>query len=162
MILTLADVLEALTGSHPAGATAVITEAAVDSRQVIPGGLFVALPGERVDGHDYIANAFDRGACFALVQKELPASFHTLDLTAGLDLSSPEISFASPLCLRVKDSLAALQQIARFWRRKLDLKVIGITGSVGKSTTKEAAADVLGMRYRTLKSSGNQNNEIGL
>jgi UDP-N-acetylmuramoyl-tripeptide--D-alanyl-D-alanine ligase len=62
----------------------------------------------------------------------------------------------------VDNSIVALQQIARFWRRKLDLRVIGITGSVGKSTTKEAVADVLGVRYKTLKSPGNLNNEIGL
>jgi UDP-N-acetylmuramoyl-tripeptide--D-alanyl-D-alanine ligase len=62
----------------------------------------------------------------------------------------------------VGDSLAALQQAARFWRRRLDLKVIGITGSVGKSTTKELVADVLSQKYNTLKNPGNLNNEIGL
>jgi UDP-N-acetylmuramoyl-tripeptide--D-alanyl-D-alanine ligase len=62
----------------------------------------------------------------------------------------------------VDNTVTALQQIARFWRRKLDLRVIGITGSVGKSSTKEMVAEVLGMRYRTLKSPGNLNNEIGL
>ena len=62
----------------------------------------------------------------------------------------------------MENTLAALQQIARFWRRKLDLRVIGITGSVGKSTTKEVIAEVLSQRYRTLKSPGNMNNEIGL
>ena len=67
-----------------------------------------------------------------------------------------------PFCLRVENTLAALQQIARFWRRKLDLRVIGITGSVGKSTTKELIAEVLSQRYRTLKNPGNLNNEIGL
>ncbi len=57
-MLTLADVIEALTKVRPKAATAVITEAAIDSRQVIPGGMFVAIPGERVDGHDFIAEAF--------------------------------------------------------------------------------------------------------
>ena len=60
------------------------------------------------------------------------------------------------------NTVSALQQIARFWRRKLDLRVVGITGSVGKSTTKEMVAEVLGTRYRTLQSPGNLNNEIGL
>lgn len=161
-MLTLADVLEALTNSRPAGATTVITEAAVDSRQVIPGGLFVAVPGERVDGHEYVADAFARGASYALVEKDIPGSFQTLSLAAALEVSSPAESFAPPLCLKVENSLAALQQVARFWRRKLDLKVIGITGSVGKSTTKEAVAEVLNTRYHTLKSPGNLNNEIGL
>jgi UDP-N-acetylmuramoyl-tripeptide--D-alanyl-D-alanine ligase len=163
-MLTLADTLEALTTLRPAGRTPVITEAAVDSRQVIPGGLFVALPGERVDGHDYVGAAFDRGASFALVQRDMPASYRTLDLRGGQTLPSlSSLNLDAPLCLRVDDSLAALQQIARFWRRKLpDLRVIGITGSVGKSTTKEMIAEVLGQRFRTLKNTGNLNNEIGL
>ena len=72
------------------------------------------------------------------------------------------LDLSTPLCLRVDNTVAALQQIARFWRRKLDLRVIGITGSVGKSTTKEMVAEVLGTRYRTLRSPGNLNNEIGL
>ncbi len=161
-MLILADVLEALTNSRPAGATAVITEAAVDSRQVIPGGMFVAFPGERVDGHEYVADAFARGASYALVQQDIPGSFRTLNLLAAPEASAPAETFAPPLCLRVENSLIALQQIARFWRRKLELKVIGITGSVGKSTTKEAVAEVLNTRYHTLKSPGNLNNEIGL
>jgi UDP-N-acetylmuramoyl-tripeptide--D-alanyl-D-alanine ligase len=160
-MLTLADALESLTNYRPEGNTPVITEAAIDSRQVIPGSLFVAIPGERVDGHDFLAEAFKRGASFALIQKDVDASFRTLDLRAGLNADSiPNLT--SPLCLRVENTLSALQQIARFWRRKLDLRVIGITGSVGKSTTKELVAEVLSQRYRTLKSPGNLNNEIGL
>ena len=162
-MLTLADALEAITRNavRIANASAVITEAAVDSRQVIPGSLFVAIPGEKVDGHDFIADALKRGASFALIQKEVPTSMRTLDLRAGLSADSP-LDLTPPLCLRVDNSLSALQQIARFWRRKLDLRVIGITGSVGKSTTKEMVAEVLGTRYRTLRSPGNLNNEIGL
>jgi len=162
-MLILADALEAITRDavRIANATAVITEAAIDSRQVIPGSLFVAIPGENVDGHDFIADAFKRGASFALIQKEMPASFRTLDLRTDLLTESP-LDLSLPLCLRVDNTVAALQQIARFWRRKLDLRVIGITGSVGKSTTKEMIAEVLGTRYRTLRSPGNLNNEIGL
>ncbi len=159
-MLTLADVLEALTSVRPT-ASAIITEAAIDSRQVIPGSLFVAIPGEKTDGHDYIADAFKRGASFALIQKDVDASFPTLDLRAGLSADTT-LDQNSPLCLRVDNTVSALQQIARFWRRKLDLRVIGITGSVGKSTTKEMVAEVLGTRYRTLKNPGNLNNEIGL
>ncbi len=160
-MLTLAEVLEAITSVRIANANAVITEAAIDSRQVIPGSLFVAIPGENVDGHDFIADAFKRGASFALIQKELPASFRTLDLRAGLLADSP-LDLSAPLCLHVDNTVSALQQIARFWRRKLNLRVIGITGSVGKSTTKEMIAEVLGTRYRTLRNPGNLNNEIGL
>lgn len=160
-MLTLADVLEALTTIRPVNANAVITEAAIDSRQVIPGSLFVAMPGENVDGHDFIEDAFKRGASFALIQKDVNASLQTFDLRGDVQFDS-SLSFDSPLCLRVDNTLSALQQIARFWRRKLNLKVIGITGSVGKSTSKEMIAEVLGVKYRTLKSPGNLNNEIGL
>lgn len=159
-MLTLADALEALTNSRPQ-ANHVITEAAIDSRQVIPGALFVAIPGEKADGHDFLDAAFKRGASFALIQRDVDASYRTLDLRGGL-MAESTLTLEPPLCLRVDNSLSALQQIARFWRRKLDLTVIGITGSVGKSSTKEMVAEVLGMRYRTLKSPGNLNNEIGL
>ena len=157
-MFTLADALEALTSIRPA-THHIITEAAIDSRQVIPGSLFVALPGERADGHDFVGAAFQKGASYALIQRDVDASCRTLDLRSPLPADS---TFEPPLCLRVDNSLAALQQIARFWRRKLDLRVIGITGSVGKSSTKEMVAEVFSQRYRTLKSPGNLNNEIGL
>jgi UDP-N-acetylmuramoyl-tripeptide--D-alanyl-D-alanine ligase len=160
-LLTQADVIEALTNARPEMPTPVITEATVDSRQVIPGALFVAIPGERVDGHDFVAEAFQRGASFAFIQRDLADPLPTLDLRSGFSADSLT-RLNPPYCLRVENSLAALQQVARFWRRKLDLRVVGITGSVGKSTTKEVIAEVLSQRYRTLKSPGNLNNEIGL
>jgi UDP-N-acetylmuramoyl-tripeptide--D-alanyl-D-alanine ligase len=163
-MLTLADALEALTNFRPI-ATTVITEAVIDSRQVIPGSLFVAIPGEKVDGHDFIGEAFRRGASFALIQRDVVAdgSFRTIDLRNVLSIESfPREDLLPPMCLRVENTVTALQQIARYWRRKLDLRVVGITGSVGKSTTKEMVSEVLSTRYRTLKSPGNLNNEIGL
>jgi UDP-N-acetylmuramoyl-tripeptide--D-alanyl-D-alanine ligase len=160
-MLTLVEVLEALSGVRPKGPGQVITEAVIDSRQAIPSSMFVALPGERHDGHDFVRDAFDRGACIALIQQETDHCLRTLDIRAGFDPEDlAELEF--PFCLRVEDSLTALQQIARFWRRKLDVRVIGITGSVGKTTTKESIAEVLSRRYRTLKNPGNLNNEIGL
>ena len=161
-MLTLADALEAITTFRPQAAS-VITEAVIDSRQTIPGSLFVAIPGEKADGHDFIGAAFKRGASFALIQRDVDASFRTFDLRTVTSADSyAGVDFSIPLCLRVDNTIAALQQIARFWRRQLDLRVIGITGSVGKSTTKEMVAEVLSTRYRTLKSPGNLNNEIGL
>jgi UDP-N-acetylmuramoyl-tripeptide--D-alanyl-D-alanine ligase len=160
-MLTLADVFDALIGTRPAQVNTVITEAAVDSRQIIPGGLFIALPGEHLDGHDFVGDAFQRGASFALIQHEVEPKYNTIDLREKRNLNLPG-NLSIPQCLLVADSLHALQQIARFWRSKLDLGVIGITGSVGKSTSKEAIYEVLGQRYRTLKSRGNMNNEIGL
>ncbi len=161
-MLKLADILEALTGKRYPEASLIISEAAIDSRQVIPAAMFVALPGEHVDGHDYIENAFQRGAHLALVDKDLSAQFSMLDLREGRAVY-PLVIPQPPFCIRVDNSLAALQTIAKFWRRQFaDLRVIGITGSVGKSTTKELIAEVLHQHYRTLKNIGNLNNEIGL
>jgi UDP-N-acetylmuramoyl-tripeptide--D-alanyl-D-alanine ligase len=102
----------------------------------------------------------------ALVQQEVNAEFPVLDLRQGpvkVDATMPvALRTGQPLCLRVNNTLQALQQLAYFWRRKQTVRVIGITGSVGKSTTKELVADVLSTRYRTLRNPGNLNNEIGL
>ena len=161
-MLTLSQVVEALTGVHPQGVDREIHGAAIDSRKVTPESLFIALPGESEDGHEYVHEAFAQGANFALINQDLSSEFEQYDLRQGW---SPEQRFETstePVCLLVEDSLKAMQQIARFWRRKLNLRVIGITGSVGKSTTKELVAEVLSQRYKTLKSPGNLNNEIGL
>lgn len=160
-MLTLAEVVEALTGVRPDRGGQVITDALVDSRKVIPSSLFVAIPGESLDGHDFVADAFRRGASMALIQREAPDCERVLDLRSGFDAGALE-DLQFPVCLRVDDCLQALQQIARHWRAKLDTRVIGITGSVGKTTTKELVAEVLSRRYRTLKNPGNLNNEIGL
>ena len=160
-MLTLADILEPLTGFRFDQASQVITEASIDSRQVIPGSLFIAIPGERVDGHEFVDAALQRGAQVALIEKEVATSFPLVDLRSER-LTSELVCPEPPCCLLVENTVQALQQVARFWRRRLDLRVIGITGSVGKSTTKELIAEVLGQRYRTLKNPGNLNNEIGL
>lgn len=161
-MLTLSLVIEALTGVHPQGADREIQGAAIDSRQVTPGSLFIALAGESVDGHDYVHDAFNQGANFALINQDLSSQFEQFDLRQGWQPEQRLETGTEPVCLRVEDSLEAMQQIARFWRRKLNPRVIGITGSVGKSTTKELVAEVLSQRYKTLKSPGNLNNEIGL
>ncbi|MGB5845974.1 MAG: UDP-N-acetylmuramoyl-tripeptide--D-alanyl-D-alanine ligase, partial [Anaerolineales bacterium] len=92
----------------------------------------------------------------------LSEDFSHLDLRNGWNPDELLEIGESPICLLVENSLVAMQQIARFWRRQLEIVVIGITGSVGKSTTKEVVAEVLSRQYRTLKSPGNLNNEIGL
>jgi UDP-N-acetylmuramoyl-tripeptide--D-alanyl-D-alanine ligase len=160
-MLTLAVVIEALTGRSMPQRAEVITDAAVDSRLCIPGSIFIALPGEREDGHEYVQDAFARGAIVAIVERELEPGLRSLDLRAPDELEQLA-QIELPVCLRVDRSLQALQQVARAWREKLDLRVVGITGSVGKSTTKELVASVLDRRYRTVKNPGNLNNEIGL
>jgi UDP-N-acetylmuramoyl-tripeptide--D-alanyl-D-alanine ligase len=95
------------------------------------------------------------------VQRDISLDVPKLDLRDGM-LLDQDLVASTPLIILVKDSLTALQEVARFWRRKLDLRVIAITGSVGKSTTKEVVASVLAQKYNTLKNVGNLNNEIGL
>ncbi len=119
-----------------------ITGAVIDSRLIREGYLFFATKGERVDGHDFIAKAFAQGAAVAVCEK-IPAD------TEGT-------------FLLVEDSFQALKDIARFYREQLDVKVVGVTGSVGKTSTKEFIAAVLGKRYNVLKTEGNFNNEVGL
>ena len=160
-MLTLGTVVEALTGQKFPFLDQVVTDGAIDSRLAIPGSLFVALSGERTDGHEHVGAALERGALAALVERDLEGPWTTLDLSTP---PSEEQARAArpPLCIRVPSTLAALQVIAGHWRAKLNLRVIGITGSVGKSSSKELAAEVLEGHYRTLKNPGNQNNEIGL
>ncbi len=159
--LTLADVLEALTGSRPEGLDQRVTATVVDSREAEQGALFVAFEGEHVDGHDYVGDAFSRGAVAALVEHPVDVEGLVLDLTDSA-VSWPE-EWSLPMVVRVGSTLEALQQAATWWRRRQQgLRVVGITGSVGKTTTKELTASVLSRRYATIKSEASYNNEIGL
>jgi UDP-N-acetylmuramoyl-tripeptide--D-alanyl-D-alanine ligase len=108
-----------------------------------------------------VSAAFAKGAIAALVQRDLPGDFNTVDLREPLT-HARAAGLSLPVCLRVDDSLKAMQALAAWWRSRLSLRVIGVTGSVGKTTTKEIVAAVLSTRYRTFKSEGNYNNEIGL
>lgn len=117
-----------------------------DSRQLTAGDLFLAIRGERLDGHAFIDDAAKRGAAAALVARDW-ASTHP----------SPPV----PLIV-VDDTVAALQRLAAAYRAGLDLTVIGVTGSIGKTSTKEVIAAVLAVRFKTYRSPGNLNNEIGL
>jgi len=159
-MLTLADVVEGLTGVRPSALARRPTEVVVDSRLVSQDGVFVALRGERADGHDYVADALRRGAAIALIRRPVDVAVPVVDLTASPP-ALPE-TWTLPVLLKVPDPLDALQQLAAFWRRRHSPRVVGITGSVGKTTTKELIADVLARRYRTLKSEKSYNNEIGL
>ena len=136
--LPLADNLSAL---H-------VTGYSTDSRTLNHGDLFIAIKGERFDGHDFLASAFERGAVAAIVARDKLAS------------RPPEI-LEHPLLL-VDAPLAALQQLATAVRKHWGRRVVGITGSAGKTTTKEAIAKVLSSRFSVLKSQGNLNNGYGL
>ena len=142
-----ADDLVRLTGGRLlARSDRPIRGAAVDSRLVVPDDVFVALPGERTDGHAYLADAVARGAAALIVAR--PAS--------------DPVALGDVTVIRVADPLAALGAIATGWRRRFDPLVVGVTGSIAKTSTKEAVAAVLATRFRTLRNEGNLNNEIGL
>ncbi|MDW8067574.1 MAG: UDP-N-acetylmuramoyl-tripeptide--D-alanyl-D-alanine ligase [Anaerolineae bacterium] len=159
-MLTLADVVEGLTGTRPLVLERRPTEVVVDSRLISQDGVFIALRGERADGHDYVPDALGRGAAMALVARPVETEAPVVDLTV-LPPALPE-NWTLPVLLQVPDPLEALQRLAAFWRRRHSPRVIGVTGSVGKTTTKELIADVLSQRYRTLRSEKSYNNEIGL
>jgi UDP-N-acetylmuramoyl-tripeptide--D-alanyl-D-alanine ligase len=118
-----------------------------DSRTVKPGEVFFAVKGERFDGHTFVAEVFSRGCTAAVVEERLPRA------TPGLD--------DSPIIF-VKDSIRALGQFARWYRRKFDIPIIAVTGSNGKTTTKEMIAAVLSQKLSVLKTEGNLNNHIGV
>jgi UDP-N-acetylmuramoyl-tripeptide--D-alanyl-D-alanine ligase len=166
-VLTIQDLVTALAGRlAPELAGPVsgveIRDAVVDSRRAGPRSLFVALPGEHHDGHDFIPQAIAAGA-MAVIAERCPAGMASIALPAvELEPGEPEAGPNLPLCLIVHHSLAALQQAAAYWRRQHDVRVVAVTGSVGKTTSKEVIAAVLRQRYRCLKSEGNYNNEIGL
>jgi len=160
-MITLGVVLEVLTGKTSRWADQIIADVGIDSRTLIPGSMFVAMQGETADGHDYVSQAFENGASFALIDRSVDPQLRVIDCRPGSDLDLDQ-EVEVPFCLLVEDSLKALQRVAGEWRKRLDLRVIAITGSVGKTTTKEVTTTVLKQRYRTLKNSGNLNNEIGL
>jgi UDP-N-acetylmuramoyl-tripeptide--D-alanyl-D-alanine ligase len=146
---TIAQVVDALgtrpgTGLNPMARVAGVS---IDSRTIRAGELFIAIHGPSHDGHDHVASALERGALAAMVAKA--------------QLSRYEGS-AGSRCIAVGDTFEALKQLARAVRQSWGGKIAGVTGSVGKTTTKEILAALLGAKLRVLKSEGNLNNEYGL
>ncbi|HJP72195.1 MAG TPA: Mur ligase domain-containing protein, partial [Candidatus Limnocylindria bacterium] len=141
--IPLDDLLAAVGGriQPPTGASAVeVRGASVDSRRVTPGSIYVALRGERADGHDFVADALRAGAVAALVER--PVSLPR-------ELDAPQIV--------VPDALHALQELAAWWRARHAVRVVGITGSTGKTVAKEMTADILARTLVTLRNRGNLN-----
>ena len=146
MKLKVSEILKAVGGRLVSGdeddaATGVST----DSRLLQAGDLFVALTGERHDGHQYLADVFAKGAAAAIVLE-------------GADEPNP----AFKNLIEVSDTLKALGDLARFWRGRFSIPVVAITGSNGKTTAKDMTASMLAAKYRVLKTEGNFNNLIGL
>jgi UDP-N-acetylmuramoyl-tripeptide--D-alanyl-D-alanine ligase len=154
MKLTLAEiamgagaVLEAPPDIAQAG-TLVVEGYSIDSRTIAPGDLFFAVRGERFDGHDFVSSAVEAGATAAVVSRAR---------VAGL----PDAALRVPLLI-TEDTLLALQMLAAHVRRQWGKRVVAVTGSAGKTTTKEAIAAALSAEFNVLKSKGNLNNAFGL
>lgn len=120
-----------------------------DSRRVTPGCVFVGLKGERFDGNLFVPQALEMGAAYAITDADQPMT------------CSQRQDYADRI-IRVDNSLVALQDLARAWRRELGLPILGITGTNGKTTTKELCAAVLSRKYRLHYTQGNLNNQIGV
>ena len=143
--LSLENIAKACEGTYigkKEDAGKVICGAVIDSRQVEKDYLFIAVKGERVDGHKFIPQVFEQGAVCVLSEQ---------------DLEHP----AGPY-IKVDSTTEAMKKLAYFYRQGLDIKVVGITGSVGKTSTKEMISSVIAQKYRVWKTAGNFNNEIGL
>lgn len=153
MRLVISEIAEAVSGeivAAPADPGAQACGLTWDSREAGEGCLYVALPGERVDGHAFVGAAIRSGAACALVSQEPDADAVDAAREAGAAI------------VRVADTQAALVDLARFWRGRLSGRVIGLTGSSGKTTTKNLVRDVLSAGFAATATSGNQNNELGV
>lgn len=146
---TVAQVADAVAGKRGAGLDplARLAGVSIDSRTIRPGELFIAIHGPTHDGHDYVAPALESGAVSAVVAEPLVSRYP---------------GWLQDRCITVPDTLEALHKLARAVRTQWGKKVCGITGSVGKTTTKEIVAALLGAKLRVLKTEGNFNNEYGL
>jgi UDP-N-acetylmuramoyl-tripeptide--D-alanyl-D-alanine ligase len=143
--LPLSKIGEFVSGEGTFPHDAVAQGYSIDSRTIGKGELFFAVKGERLDGHDYVDAALERGAVAAIVRRDQRNLY----------------SASAPL-LAVDDTLVALQTLATAVRKVWDKPLVGVTGSAGKTTTKEAIAHVLSSQFRVLKSEGNFNNHFGL
>lgn len=143
--LSIKEIIKAVDGILMKGnEESFITSVTTNSKEIGNQGLFIPILGERVDGHQYINNAFDNGAMAVFTSKEI------------IDMKEDKIYIG------VSDTLKSLQTLASYYRDKFPIPVIGVTGSVGKTTTKEMIATVLESKYKVLKTSGNMNSQIGV
>ena len=146
--MTAGDIAAAVGGAIVAGEPGTLAERfSIDTRTLAPGDVFFAIRGERFDGEDFVGSALDAGAAGVISAK------------TGVSAAA---SRTGAFVVLVADTTAALQDLARHVRRASGAKVVAITGSAGKTTTKEATADFLSARHRVFRNRGNLNNHIGL
>jgi UDP-N-acetylmuramoyl-tripeptide--D-alanyl-D-alanine ligase len=155
LALTATEIAAATGGRLVRPSDRPIREAAVDSRLVEPGNLFVALPGDHTDGHRFLSAAVAAGAAALLIGEGSDAAAAASEVAAA----AAELNVA---LIAVPDTLLGLHAVAAAWRSRFSPLVVGVTGSIAKTSTKEAVAAVLGRRFTVLKSEGNANNEVGL
>ena len=145
--LSIGEILEATNGTLINTVKSVekiyIDSVSIDSRKMGPNSLFIPLHGENVNSHNFILDAFTNGAVATLTDEDLFCA-------------------KGKIFIKVDDTLVALQKLASFYRSKFEIPVVGITGSVGKTTTKEMISCVLESRYNVLKTAGNLNGQVGL
>ena len=142
--MNIAEVAGAVKGNIIHGSKTInISSVSTNSKEVSEGALFVPIIGEQYDAHDFIEDAYKHGALACLTSKE-------------------DIYHEGITCIQVEDTLVALQDLARYYRNQFNIPIIGITGSVGKTSTKEMISGVLSTRYNVLKTAGNMNSQIGL
>lgn len=156
MNLTVGEIVAACGGklilSENGKSDTNVTSVVLDSRKVTEGGVFIATPGERVDGHSFVSASFAQGVALAVVSKT----------PEQLTEETGALVTGWGSYVLVEDTLQALKEIAEYYREKLEIKIVGITGSAGKTSTKEFVAGVLAEKYNVLKTEGNFNNEVGV
>jgi len=143
-IIKCNEIVKAVDGKLISGSLeAQFSSITTDSRTVNNGDFFIPLVGEKFDGHDYILSSFEKGAAGCITHRDI----------SGID---------GKVIIKVENTLAALRKLAAYYRQKFDIPFVGITGSVGKTSTKDMVYSVLSQKYNVLKTQGNFNNEIGV
>ena len=148
MLYGLSQVCNSVKGEKLLDTDSLIRNVCIDSRKVLDGTLFFAIKGERVDGHDYVLNAAKNNASAAVISKELdPFTMTELKkLNFGL--------------IKVDDTQKTLSEFAKWHRSNCDIKLVGVTGSAGKTTTKDIITSVLRKKFDVISTKGNLNNEL--
>jgi UDP-N-acetylmuramoyl-tripeptide--D-alanyl-D-alanine ligase len=147
-MMSIREILEAIEGEiYLDGKIYEYTDISTDTRKIGKGSIFIALKGENFNGNEFVGEAVGKGAVICIVDE---VKFNKDDLNGAVTV------------IKVKDTKKALRELAKYYRSKLDIKIVGITGSTGKTSTKDLIAAALSSKFKVFKTKGNFNNEIGL
>ncbi|WP_139904237.1 UDP-N-acetylmuramoyl-tripeptide--D-alanyl-D-alanine ligase [Clostridium thermarum] len=145
--ITLREIIDAIDGEvYNSGSKVIFNDICIDTRKLQQGNIYIAIKGEVFNGNEFVVEAVQKGASICIVEE---LAFDIKDI-------------GNATIILVKDTKKALRDLAKYYRAKLDIKVIGVTGSTGKTTTKDLIASALSNKYKVFKTQGNFNNEIGL